>query len=159
MMGYTTEFDGCFTLNKPLDDETYNFLVKLNETRRMKRNLPEKYGVDGEFYVEGGGEFGQDKEENVVDSNVPPSTQPGLWCQWVPSEDRLTIGWDEGEKFYDYIEWIKYIIEKILTPRGYVLSGAIKWEGEENSDMGIIEIHENKVVIKRGYVSYKEEDE
>ncbi len=41
-MGYTTDFTGAFKLNKPLDDETYNLLVGLATTRRIKRA-----GLDG----------------------------------------------------------------------------------------------------------------
>ena len=155
-MGYTTYFDGQFDLDKPLDDETYEFLVKFNETRRMKRDVPDKYGIEGEFYVNGC-LAGQDVEDNVIDSNKPPSTQPGLWCQWVPTKDKKAIVWDEGEKFYDYIEWIEYLIEKILAPRGYVLNGIVKWEGDDCSDQGKIEITDNVVKIYRGRVVYDQE--
>jgi len=48
-MGYTTDFSGSFDLNKPLDDETYSFLCKFNETRRMARNVDPKYGIEGEI--------------------------------------------------------------------------------------------------------------
>lgn len=144
-MGYTTEFRNRFNLDKKLSDEDFKFLTKFNETRRMKRNLPAEYGIDGEFYVDGGGSFGQAQEENIVDYNEPPSTQPGLWCQWVPTEDRMGIEWDGGEKFYHYTEWIKYLIEKILSPRGYTLKGIVKWQGEDMDDRGQIEIVDNKV--------------
>ena len=144
-MGYSTEFRNRFNLDKELSDEDFNFLTKFNETRRMKRNLPAEYGIDGEFYVDGGGSFGQAQEENIVDHNEPPSTQPGLWCQWVPTEDRMGIEWDGGEKFYHYTEWIKYLIEKILSPRGYTLKGIVKWQGEDMNDRGQIEIVDNKV--------------
>jgi hypothetical protein len=144
-MGYTTEFRNRFNLDKKLSDEDFNFLTKFNETRRMKRNLPAEYGIDGEFYVDGGGSFGQAQEESIVDYNEPPSTQPGLWCQWVPTEDRMGIEWDGGEKFYHYTEWIKYLIEKILSPRGYTLNGIVRWQGEDMDDRGQIEIVDNKV--------------
>ena len=119
-MGYSTYFDGQFDLDKPLDDETYELLRKLNYTRRMARNI-EGYGVEGEFFVDGEDEdedtpfsgHGQKETEDIIDYNRPPSTQPGLWCQWVPTEDKLHIEWDGGEKFYEYIGWIEYIIEKI----------------------------------------------
>ena len=44
--------------------------------------------------------------------------QPGLWCQWVPNASGTAIVWDEGEKFYYYIEWIKYLIEHFLRAVG-----------------------------------------
>ena len=144
-MGYTTEFKGQFNLDKPLSVADLNFLKKFNETRRMARNLPEEYGVQGEFYVDGSGSFGQDREKSVIDYNTPPSTQPGLWCQWVPTEDGEAIEWDGGEKFYNYVEWIKYLIDKILKPRGYVLNGSVRWRGEDFDDDGTIIVEDNEV--------------
>src|SRR5574337_684850 len=99
-MGYSTDFFGSFELNKPLDADTLKFLQKFNETRRMARKLGREYGVEGEFYVDGTGDFGQERDATVIDGNRPPSTQPGLWCQWRPTDDGTAIEWDGGEKFY-----------------------------------------------------------
>jgi hypothetical protein len=38
-MGYTTYFDWQFTVDKPVDDETYKLLRGLAKTRRMSRNV------------------------------------------------------------------------------------------------------------------------
>lgn len=148
-MGYTTDFLGRFELNKKLDEETFTFLKKFSETRRMKRSLPEEFGVDGEFFVDGGGFLGTDREPSVVEYNHPPSTQPGLWCQWIPSNDGLKIKWDGGEKFYEYVPWIKYIIKNFLAPKGYVLNGSVEYEGEGRNDCGTIVITNNKVEVIR----------
>jgi hypothetical protein len=158
-MGYTTDFSGSFQLDRSLDDETYTFLKKLNETRRMKRNVDPKYGVEGEFYVDGPGFAGQDHEENVVSYNEPPSTQPGLWCKWAPTEDRDEIEWDGGEKFYNYVGWIEYIIDKILAPKGYKLTGRVEWVGEDQSDRGVIEIKDNVVRVGKAKALEYEFDE
>ena len=125
-MGYSTDFYGQFTLNTPLDQETYDLLLGLSQTRRLARKT-DQYGVEGEFYI--GGNFNSptgdppDALPLLHDQNTPPKTQPGLWCQWVPTEDRLNIERDEGEKFYNYVEWITYLIKAILAPRGYLLNG------------------------------------
>jgi len=147
-MGYHTYFYGKFDLNKPLDDETYEFLKKLAETRRMKRNVDPKYGVEGEFYVLGGGSFGQAHEDNIIDYNRPPSTQPSLWNHWEPTEDKMHIEHNGGEKFYCYVEWIQYIIKNILAPKGYVLDGTVHWSGEEDDDKGDIIIAQNQVTTQ-----------
>jgi len=147
-MGYTTEFEGRFDLNKVLDDETFDLLTKLAATRRMKRDVDSKYGVEGEFYVLGKGYAGQDREPNVIDSNHPPRSQPGLWLQWIPTEDRKGIEWDQGEKFYDYVDWIKYLIDAVLAPKGYILNGTVRWRGEEFSDLGSIVINDNLVATE-----------
>ena len=147
-MGYTTDFKGGFEINKPLREELKNYLTKFSETRRMKRKLDDKFGVEGEFYVDGGGFAGQDRESNIIDYNSPPKTQPGLWCQWIPNEDGTEIVWDGGEKFYNYVEWLKYIIKNFLEPEGYVLNGEVKFQGEYNNDNGVIVVRDNKVEIE-----------
>jgi len=144
-MGYTTDFSGQFQLNKELSPKMSQFLKLFNETRRMKRNVDEVFGVNGEFFVFGGGSFGQDHETNVIDFNGPPSTQPGLWCQWTPTSDNMGIEWDGGEKFYNYTEWLVYLIHKVLAPNGYVLNGVVEWDGEGRGDFGEITVVDNRV--------------
>lgn len=170
-MGYTTEFEGSFKLNKKLKKAHAEYLSKFAETRRMKRNgcicetmedpirkkvkLP--VGFEGEFFVGGVGYAGQDHDSSVKEGNSPPSNQPGLWCQWVPSEDLLSIEWDGNEKFYDYVGWIKYLIEKFLAPWGYVLNGEVTWRGEDDNDKGKIVIKNNEVSVLRAHLVYQED--
>ena len=146
-MGYTTDFSGRFELDKPLAPKMKKFLTLLNETRRMKRNVDEAFGIDGEFFVFGTGSYGQDQDNTIVDYNQQPSTQPSLWCQWTPSEDGTAIEWDGGEKFYAYSEWLFYIINKILAPNGYTLNGTVIWQGEETGDVGKIHVVDNVVTV------------
>lgn len=158
-MGYTTDFEGSFKVTPTLRNEDKLYLKKFAETRRMARNLPEEYGIEGEFYVEGSGWAGQDFEPTVIDYNTPPSTQPGLWCQWIPNRSGTKIGWDGGEKFYNYVEWIEYLIDNILHPRGYTLNGVVKWYGEERTDTGTITIKDNIVDAVADEYDMLEEDE
>ena len=148
-MGYTTDFDGEVKTDRPVDDKTYELINGLNRTRRMKRKI-EGYGVEGEFYVDPDPlSCGQDFENpNVIDSNNPPSTQPGLWLQWKMMDDRQTIEWDGGEKFYAYTDWMEYIIDKILAPAGYKVNGTIAWSGEEVGDNGEIIVVDNIVTVR-----------
>lgn len=137
-MGYTTEFSGKFKVKpNPLDEKMVEYLKLFSQTRRMKRRI-NFFGIEGEFYVYGTGFMGQEIEENVIDSNSPPETQPSLWCQWVPTSDGAFIVWDGGEKFYNYIEWIKYIEENFLAPFGKYLEGDVIWQGEDIMDRGRI---------------------
>jgi len=145
-MGYSTDFIGVIELNKALDTETAVFLNKLNTTRRMKRKgLDPKYGIEGEFYVDGKGFAGQDHEDSIIDYNRPPKTQPSLWCQWKPTDDLTGIEWDGGEKFYNPKEWMKYIIDKILAPKGYIANGTIEAQGEETMDHWWLVVKDNVV--------------
>ncbi len=147
-MGYTTEFTGKFKFNKKLDNETYTFLKKLSETRRMKRKLGPEFGVEGEFFVDGKGYAGQDHDASVVDHNTPPKTQPGLWLQWEPTKDKKHLTWNGAEKFYCYVEWLEYLLAKILIPKGYSLEGCVEFQGEDEGDHGYIIIKDNKVSVK-----------
>ena len=158
-MGYTTEFQGTFSLNKALTEDQVTYLTKFSETRRMKRNakfaatLPDPFrnavglpiGNEAEYFVGGVGDFGQDDDLSVIDHNDPPKNQPGLWCQWVPSADGEGIEWNGGEKFYYYVEWLNYIIKNFLIPWGLVLNGTVKWRGEDFDDAGKIIVKDNVV--------------
>ena len=153
-MGYTTDFDGSFNITPVLSQKDNEFLTKFSETRRMARNVGPEYGEEGEFYVDGTGWAGQDSDTTVINYNKPPSTQPGLWCQWVPTDDGSELVWDGGEKFYNYVEWLDYLIDKILAPRGYVINGECQWFGEERDDVGVIIVENNKVTTKVGKLTY-----
>lgn len=145
-MGLTTEFEGAFTFDKKLDKETYELLLGLSETRRMKRRIEKEYGVDGEFFVDGEGFYQDESRTNtIIDKNTPPGTQPSLWLQWTPTFDRKQLVWDGGEKFYKYVEWLEYIINKILIPRGYKLNGSVEY-WDEYGDTGLLMIIDNDIV-------------
>jgi hypothetical protein len=73
---------------------------------------------------------------------------PGYYCQWVPNDNGTALEWDGGEKFYDYEEWIVYLIKNFLVKWGYVLNGQVMWQGEEVGDVGVITIINNTVHVK-----------
>lgn len=173
-MGYTTDFRGELSLTPPLTPEQLAYINAFNETRRMGRDpkvvmeyakgedgLPgadktkaeEVYGKYGEYYV-------GDNNVGVFDVNSCPGQsevfgksdcQPGLWCGWTvyaDDESHQTFEHDGGEKFYHYIEWLQYMIEKFFTPWGVLLNGEIEWRGEEWDDTGVITVVNNEVTVK-----------
>ena len=158
-MGYTTDFAGEFTVTPPLKTEHSNYLRKFAETRRMARKaaalrqrpdplrlaagLP--LGDQGGYFVGADADFGQERTSDILDHNTPPKWQPGLWCQWVPTHDGTAIEWDGGEKFYNYVEWLEYIVEHFLKRWGYVLNGEVEWQGEDSCDRGTIYVKDNKI--------------
>lgn len=163
-MGYSTDFYGSVTFNKPITEELKNYINKFGETRRMKRDVEKikktfpdwekncfngNLGVDGEYFVGGNGFMGQDRDDSIVDYNYPPETQPGLWCQWMIDDDGNLV-WDGGEKFYEYGEWLKYLIENFLAPSGYVCNGEIEFQGEDMNDFGTIHVKDNVVTVEYG---------
>jgi hypothetical protein len=64
------------------------------------------------------------------------------------------LGWNNAEKFYEYVEWMRYLIEHFLAPWGYVLNGEVTWQGEDDHDMGKIILENNTVTTKKGRISY-----
>lgn len=164
-MGYTTEFEGQFKLDKPLEPAQIAYLNKFSETRRMRRDnlflqnniiFPDPIreaaglalGIEGGYFVGGGGWTGQDHDRSIIEYNDPPTGQPGLWCQWVPNTDGTAIEWNGTEKFYNYTAWLEYIIQHFIAPWGYVLNGEVDWQGEETDDVGTIVVNNNVVSIE-----------
>lgn len=160
-MGYTTDFKGQFDISPALSDAQVKYLQDFSSTRRMKRdnskllelygectNIMGTYGTEGEFFVPDSGNYGQEDDGSVIEYNYPPKTQPGLWCQWTPTEGGQELIWDGGEKFYDYIEWLEYLIKSFFIPWGVKLNGVVRWQGEEFSDRGQITVQENEVIIQ-----------
>lgn len=169
-MGYSTDFYGSFKLDKPLTDEHRTYLELFNSTRRMARDaadaslLPDQVrfaaglpiGEQGGYYVGALGHAGQDEDASIIEYNDPPKGQPGLWCQWMPDDGGDdAIVWDQGAKFYYYVEWLEYIIEHFLQPWGYVLNGEVEWNGEDRDDIGQICVKDNVVETKHGKIVYE----
>lgn len=166
-MGYTTNFHGSFGVTPCLRDVHKDYLIRFAQTRRVKRDvvnidlLRDEWrvkaglpaGDEGGYYV--GSENTYDEHyNNVIDSSCPPKDQPGLWCQWIPSDDGRLILHDGGEKFYNYIEWIQYLIKHFFKPWGYTLNGEVKWSGEDREDYGKIVIASNVVSVYKGEIVY-----
>jgi hypothetical protein len=147
-MGYTTEFKGSFGVEPALDEKTQKLIRGLNTTRRMKRDvskigLVEKdYGTDGEFYI-----TEKDEDPSVLEYNKPPATQPSLWMGWKYDAKAKVIEWDGGEKFYNYVLWIEYLIRRVFVPRQIVVNGAVTYRGEGRRDTGTITVTNNVVTV------------
>jgi hypothetical protein len=158
-MGYQTDFSGEFKVTPPLNPQQVAYLRAFNRTRRMQRyenvvaTIPDPkreavalpIGPDGAYCVGIEQDYGQVRDASVLDYNEPPAGQPGLWCQWTASDDGQRIIWDEGEKFYDYTEWLCYLVEHFLKPWGCVINGEVSWQGEAPDDIGVIYAKDNLV--------------
>ena len=143
-MGEDTMFNGNFKFNKPVEERIVKFVNNLNNSRRMKRSneaikaiypdwkdwcLDGNLGEEGEFFAHATENYGQEQDGSILDYNCPPKNQPGLWMQWVIVEDEFSsdfyLVWDGMEKFYNYVEWLQYLIDNVFAPNGYSISGAV----------------------------------
>ena len=170
-MGYTTDFSGKFKITPKLSAEHVAYLKQFSNTRRMARDadtaatLPDPIreavglpvGDQGEYFVGGGDFMGQGHDESITNYNGSPANQPGLWCNWEPSEDGKHMQWDGSEKFYYYVQWLEYIKDNFLTPWGYKMTGEVKWRGEDTSDRGVIVATPSSITTLEGdeYTQYK----
>lgn len=160
-MGYTTEFRGAFNITPAPSAEITEYINTFAERRHMKRNVDKikeiypdwaklgfngELGKDGEYFVGGTGYFGQDRDNSIIDYNCPPTNCPELWCQWIIENSQLV--WDGGEKFYSYVEWLKYLIKNFFEPNGYTLSGVVRFQGEDSTDHGKIVAVDNVVTLE-----------
>lgn len=161
-MGYSTDFTGKFNFTKPVGEDLKNYINNFSNSRRMKRDVEKikeiypnwrdfsfngKLGIDGEYFANPGDDFGQDPDKSIIEFNTPAKTQPGLWCQWIITDDGASLEWDGGEKFYNYIEWLEYLIENFFKPTGNILNGRVSWQGEDEDDNGVITITDNYIDV------------
>lgn len=176
-MGYTTDFDGSVAIDPPLNPTEIAYLRKFAETRRMARER-------GPYFVGGSGDFGQGDDADVIEYNDPPDGQPGLWCQWVPTDDGTALEWDGGEKFYDSPAWMAYLIDTFLKEgctvqreilrheriagsplpdelrqfKGFtfdhVLNGVIYAQGEDPDDKWRLTVERNEARKQRARIVY-----
>jgi len=123
-MGYSTDFSGGLKFNRELTHKEWMELKRLG-------NCDSKH--DG-FYTE------------FTDT---PDTIPDSYLQWEPSEDGTSYVWNGGEKFYDYIHWLRWVIKHYMIPRDLVLNGEIRWQGEEMEDVGVIMATDNKITTRK----------
>ena len=132
------------------------------------RTPEEIYGYLGEYYVGGVEDKGSILDHNsasgeesyirgldlsgVVDNGK--LKQPSLWLHWVLNEDGDKLEWNGAEKFYYYIEWLRYLIQHFFEPWGIKLNGKVEWQGEESNDFGMISVKDNVVKIYQGKKQY-----
>lgn len=161
-MGYSTEFTGHVTVTPPLNPSEIAYLRKFNQTRRMQR-------TSGPYFAEATGSYGQGRDADITEYNRPDPEQPGLWCQWEPTDDGAGIKWDGCEKFTSADDWMVYLIEHFLRPDAiaeqrlaagsipvvpvefehftfnHVINGRIEAQGEEECDTWALVVEDNEV--------------
>lgn len=52
------------------------------------------------------------------DPDIIAGQHPGSYLQWVPTESLDGIVWDGGEKFYEYTEWMQWLVKSGCRNKG-----------------------------------------
>jgi hypothetical protein len=154
-MGYSTDFYGFWTLTPALSLAQTDYLQKFARTRRVKRDpdaiktdrrlsaIGLELGVDAEYFVDV-----EDEDKSIVDLNLPPGSQPSLWCKWRVNDRGDRLEHNGGEKFDEYVEWLDYLVEHFFSPWGVRIDGSVKYEGDVPVDSGMIEIIDNRIEVR-----------
>lgn len=71
------------------------------------------------------------------------------YMQWVPSESLDAIVWDQQEKFYDYEQWMAWLL-RWLADRDIKADGQLDWRGEDSSDIGRIIVVDSAMTVEQG---------
>lgn len=148
------KFIGHINISPPLNAQEKEYFKKFSETRRMDRKK-------GPYYVNGGNNPNDINNDDVLDYNKAPQSQPGLWCKWVNTEDGSKLVWNGYKKFYAPKEWLEYIIihflgnepvAKLVHPEyfnfleGHILNGIVTIQENDNNYWFIV-VKNNKVFI------------
>lgn len=152
-MGYDTNFEGAFDISPPLSSDQVKYLKALAGTRRVTRSqidgladpLREAVGLepgpDGCFFTghvdETGTSYFKDGP-GVVNGNSPPADQPGLWLNWIATNDGTKMQWNGSEKSYHMAEWVLWLVSNIFKPWGRRLLGVVHWTGGDMYSAGTI---------------------
>jgi len=117
-MGYTTDFRGRFEFNKPLTDDMLKVYKRFHDDRH--------------------------------EDGYQPNGKPSIWLQWeiVKEDNKFYLQWDESEKFYNYVEWLEYIIKYVFKVWNAEITGKVEWRGESWDDMGTITVQDNVVLTE-----------
>jgi hypothetical protein len=114
-MGYTTSFHGVIKFDRELTLGEYRELEDLAEYE------PETY------------------------KKYSDKTPDNGYNQWEPTKDGWGLQWNGSEKFYDYVEWLQWLIDYFFKPHKIMLNGIFTYQGEEIGDVGRIEVKDNVV--------------
>ena len=114
-MGYTTTFIGSLRTSKNLSAQQLEKLHRIQITRHNYTEFPSIWN-NWEVVAKDSNHFLFDEQHHLQ--------------------------WNGGEKFYNYVEWLKYLIDNYFEPWGITLSGMITYIGEDKSDYGVIECEE-----------------
>ena len=109
------------------------------------------------------------KPRRVTPRYSPADRPPGPWCGWVPGWCGDCLTFDGKEKFYEPVEWLRYLIDHFLRPNaraatsglGYfeqftfdhVLDGVIAGSRRDTCELFLIEVRDNhvaKTVLRYG---------
>jgi len=100
------------------------------------------------------------KLQGVDTRDLSGAAYPGMFCQWILTNDLMGVKWDGEEKFYQWEEWLNWLVRNFFLPNAVNITGRVAFQGEDIEDAGYIEVLEgNRVVVTRLPVIADDRDE
>ncbi len=116
------------------------------------------------YYTYFNGKFtlGTEAPQDVVDhvnqienGQFETTGSPDSHSGWF-MPDASTLMMRDGGKYYDYTDWLRWLVDIIFKPFELTMVGEIEWDGEEPGDIGKIRIDGYDVTVLQGRVTYTE---
>lgn len=148
-MGITTYFDGAFTLEPALTRDQVRTIKQVSKHRHSNDSHPfEPVDLVAQVPYEmpaRGVKLAPVTRERATsgaeyDGDMEGSERawpfPSIWCDWEVSEDGTRLRWNEGEKFYNYEGWLRFLIAQFLVPWEVTISGRVEFCREDDEVSG-----------------------
>ena len=133
-MGYNTEWNGSLKTSRPF---TRIELNTWNEMAEERHDSDYEYGsIFREF--------------------------PSIWCDFNirnTSDGGGVFEWNESEKTYEGMGWIKHFIKflnKCSEDTPIHAEGIMYWQGDDSEDCGYVSVDKNRIRTFEGTIEYHE---
>ena len=70
----------------------------------------------------------------------------GIWCDLVASP--TTLEWNGAEKTYSLDQWVKYVVNEFIAPKGHRVDGFMEAQGEDPDDRWTLRVDNNVVAVQ-----------
>jgi hypothetical protein len=117
-MGYTTDFLGHIDITPSLNEHEAAYLSAFRHSRHWDRPGG-PYDVAANPFAEDGRGVDRDAYNSLGQG------KPQLYCQWEVCWDGCCLTFDGGEKFYQPIRWLRYLIDHFLVPDAQAASSGL----------------------------------
>jgi hypothetical protein len=145
-MGYDTKFTGRFAFSRPLTAKECAILQAVHDHRHQDDfKLP--YAASEIRPVEIEREIFKPCYIGEGYDSISKK-YPSRYCKWTVSLNKRALVWDKMEKFYNYVNWLEYLISHFFAVWGVQLNGTIKWKGANRGDQGTITMKNNKIRVE-----------
>jgi len=122
-MGYNTDFKGVIEFDKEISEKLKD---EINEFCDKRHCLSETgQGI-----------------------NTTPDYAPGLWCNWLVTNDRKGLTWNCTEKSYEMDKWLVVLIKRFLKPKGLTCNGEVEAQGEKVGNHWLMVVVDNVLTVK-----------